>query len=462
MSASNTAFSALSFITFFLVCIPFPWHLEAWNTGTCLYMAWTALGLLTLFINSVIWADNAINYAPVWCDISSKIIIGLSIAIPAASLCINHRLYCIAAVRSVTRTKAEKYRAIMVDLSIGLGIPIVVMVLHYIVQGHRFNIFEQVGCYPFTYNTPPAYFLVFMVPLPIGLISGTYSVMSIVAFRKRHAEFKEILSSNSNLNSNRFFRLMALAGIEVICCVPLSITTIILNATRGEVRPWISWEDTHYGFSRVDQVPAVLWRADPTANVSIEMSRWLVIVCGLVFFAFFGFADEAQKHYKLAFDSVAKRVGYTSNGTTKVGSGNTNSTGFTKSFNKSKGTASANGTSLRGAGAGMPIFISQDVVEKRDSLDTLSDLTSIKDSEFASEVGSRPPSQFNTLTKESGLVPPAIVSSAESTNSTSTIVEPRPPTRRPISFPTSVTPSDGSFLDLSPSEPPRAGNDNRV
>ncbi|PPQ64993.1 hypothetical protein CVT26_015702 [Gymnopilus dilepis] len=460
MSPSNTAFSAFSFITFVLVCIPFPWHLEAWNTGTCLYMAWTALGLLTLFINSVIWADNAINYAPVWCDITSKIIIGISVAIPAASLCINHRLYCIAAVRSVTRTKAEKYRAIMIDLAIGLGIPFTVMVLHYIVQGHRFNIFEEVGCYPFTYNTPPAYFLVFMVPLPIGLISGTYSIMSIFAFKKRHAEFKEILSSNSNLNSNRFFRLMALAGIEVICCVPLSITTIILNATRGEVRPWISWEDTHYGFSRVDQIPSVLWRADPTANVSIEMSRWLVVVCGLVFFAFFGFADEAQKHYKLAFDSVAKRVGYTSNGTTKIGSGGSSS-GFIKSFNKSKGAASTNGTASQG-GAGMPIFISQDVVEKRDSLDTLSDLTSIKDSDFASEIGSRPPSQFNTLTKESGLVPPVAVSQAHSDTGSVTVVESPSSTRRPISFPTSVTPSDGSFLDLSPSEAPRAGNDNRV
>jgi len=75
--------------------------------------------------------------------------------------------------------------------------------------------------------------------------------MSIIAFRKRHAEFKEILSSNSNLNSNRFVRLMALAAIEVACSIPLAITTMVLNATRGEVRPWISWEDTHYGMQSV-------------------------------------------------------------------------------------------------------------------------------------------------------------------------------------------------------------------
>jgi len=45
----------------------------------------------------------------------------------------------------------------------------------YIVQGHRYNIFEEVGCFPFTYNTPPAYLLVWMVPIPIGLTSGAYS-----------------------------------------------------------------------------------------------------------------------------------------------------------------------------------------------------------------------------------------------------------------------------------------------
>ncbi|KAF9562763.1 STE3-like pheromone receptor [Agrocybe pediades] len=328
MSVDNQVFSAFSFITFILVLIPFPWHLEAWNTGTCLYMAWTAVALLSLFINSVMWNDNAIDFAPVWCDISSKIIIGISVAIPSASLCINHRLYSIAAVRTVTRTKAEKRRSIIVDLVIGLGIPLVVMALHYIVQGHRYNIFEDIGCYPSTYNTPPAYALVFMMPVVIGLASGTYSIMSIIAFRKRQAEFKEILSANSNLSSHRFFRLMALAGIEVLCCVPFGIASMVLNATRGVVSPWISWEDTHYNFSRVDQVLAQFWKLDPTTRTSLEMTRWLVVVCGLVFFAFFGFADEAQKHYRLAFDSVARRVGYTTNGSTKVGTGSTGSSGY--------------------------------------------------------------------------------------------------------------------------------------
>ena len=147
-------------------------------------------------------------------------------------------------------------------------------------------------------------------------------VMSFIAFRKCHTEFKQVLSSNSNLSQSRYFRLMALAGIDVLACVPLNIMSIIVNCTRAEVFAWVSWEDTHYGFSRIDQFPADVWRSDSTANVALEVTRWLVVIAGLTFFAFFGFADEAQKNYKLMFSSVAKRVGYTSTGTvsTKIGS----------------------------------------------------------------------------------------------------------------------------------------------
>ena len=44
-------------------------QVTASNTGTCLYIVWTALGCLNQFINAVIWNKNTVNRAPVWCDI---------------------------------------------------------------------------------------------------------------------------------------------------------------------------------------------------------------------------------------------------------------------------------------------------------------------------------------------------------------------------------------------------------
>lgn len=44
----------------------------------------------------------------------------------------------------------------------------------YIVSGHRFNILEDVGCYPAIINTWLAYLLVGTWPIVIGLISAVY------------------------------------------------------------------------------------------------------------------------------------------------------------------------------------------------------------------------------------------------------------------------------------------------
>ena len=117
-------FSVFAFLGFILVLIPLPWHLHAWNSGTCYFMIWTSIACLNQFVNSIVWADNALNPTPIWCDIcmfvfirssvhaehpilAIRIILGASVGIPAASLCINRRLYHIARIHTVTITQAE-------------------------------------------------------------------------------------------------------------------------------------------------------------------------------------------------------------------------------------------------------------------------------------------------------------------------------------------------------------------
>lgn len=87
-------------------------------------MAWTGLSCLVFFINSIIWNNNIVNRAPVWCDISKspdslhrhsphpsllgvRFYVGIGFATPATCLCISRRLCLIAGVRNVVVTKAE-------------------------------------------------------------------------------------------------------------------------------------------------------------------------------------------------------------------------------------------------------------------------------------------------------------------------------------------------------------------
>ncbi|KAH7924989.1 fungal pheromone STE3G-protein-coupled receptor [Leucogyrophana mollusca] len=307
---SYPAFPIFAVIGSILVLIPLPWHFQAWNSGTCLYMIWTALGLLNMAINSIVWRSTAINYAPVWCDISSRLIVGVAVAIPAASLCINRRLYKIATVSTVTTSRAQKRRDVIVDLTIGLGIPIVQMVLQFIVEGHRFNIFEDVGCYPYTFNTPLAYPLSIVWPVVIGLISAVYCILTLRAFMKRRAQFSEFLSSTTSLTISRYFRLMALATLELLCTTPICAYGIYLNVATAPIEPWKGFADAHYNYSRVVEYPAVIWRMNFTSVVSLELARWSLVFCAFAFFGFFGFADEARKNYRRVYAAAAKCFGF--------------------------------------------------------------------------------------------------------------------------------------------------------
>ncbi|KAL4259943.1 G-protein coupled receptor 4 family protein [Pleurotus pulmonarius] len=299
-------FSLLGFI---FALIPLPWHLQAWNSGTCLYMIWTAIGCLVYFVNSIVWHNNAIDWAPLWCDISTRLIVGLSVAIPAASLCINRRLYKIASVQTVSISRGEKRRAVLVDLAIGLGIPALQMPLQFIVQGHRYDIWEDIGCLPTTYNTVPAYPLSFAWPITISLISAIYCALTLRAFMRRRAQFNQFLSHNSSLTVSRYFRLMLLATIELVIGIPINAYGIYLNATSAPVQPWLGWADAHFDWYTIDTFPGVLWRSSARTIVTLELSRWLIVFCAFLFFGFFGFADEARKQYRLAYQFVAQKLG---------------------------------------------------------------------------------------------------------------------------------------------------------
>lgn len=288
----------------------------------------------------------------------------------------------------------------MVDLAIGLGLPVMEMILRmspqlkifyislieiiseYIPQGHRFDIYEDFGCFPFTYNTPVALVLVSVPPVLIGCISAVYSVLSIRAFSKSRAQFKELLSGNNNLSTDRYIRLMLLAGIEALCTVPIGAYTLYLNGSVGVVSPWLGWADTHAGFSRVDQYPSIIWHFIPGLYTALELTRWFPIMCAIIFFAFFGFAEEARKNYRSAVQSVAKHTGISSsfNGTGLFSSNG--SVTFSRCSSRSGSNLSfpyrtkSKGSEVSTTGRGtLPVFVQRHTLRKHDSLDSFSDMS---------------------------------------------------------------------------------------
>jgi pheromone a factor receptor len=130
--------------------------------------------------------------------------------------------------------------------------------------------------------------------------------MTIYAFYKRVHQFGQFMTANRNLNRGRYFRLMALSSIEIFGTIPLGTYWIVFDAKTG-VGSWKSWAWQHGDYSRVIQVPDFMWKNEFNSVVGLEVYRWSLVLCAFIFFAFFGFAEEARQHYRLIYTSLFHR-----------------------------------------------------------------------------------------------------------------------------------------------------------
>jgi hypothetical protein len=70
--------------------------------------------------------------------------------------------------------------------------------------------------------------------------------------------------------------------------------------------PFPGLKQEHYDFSEIYPLPAVLWRATTVSELSMELSRWIAVWCGFVFFAIFGFTKESCNNYQAALQLVVQ------------------------------------------------------------------------------------------------------------------------------------------------------------
>ncbi|KAJ7908598.1 pheromone A receptor-domain-containing protein [Mycena leptocephala] len=302
MSPTVPLFSIFALLGFVLALVPLYWQFEVWNVGTIWYIFWIALSCFDRYFNSVLWAGNTVNSAPAWCEISIRIAMAASVGLPAASLCINHRLYEIASVPpAAVLSKHTKRRAIIVDSFISGLFPSLYIVLQLVVQRHRFNILEDIGCTVDLYDSLPTYFIAYTAPTLLSFGSFVYCALAMSAMSASRANLAEVLSPHKNLTPSRFLRLTGLALATLFLTIPLGLLNIAANATAAALSTQRS-----------------LWTASETNHLAVELARWMGPACALTFFALFGVAEEAREHYMRAFTAVSNafwntlaRMGFT-------------------------------------------------------------------------------------------------------------------------------------------------------
>ncbi|KAL4061745.1 GPCR fungal pheromone mating factor [Scleroderma citrinum] len=297
MQPPSLPFSA--FLAAILVIIPLPWHWRARNVGTLAIMIWLFVMNIIYGVNIIVWTGNVDNPAPVWCDISTKLIVGANVALPIATMCICKHLELVSSNRHVRMDNKDRQRRIIFDSIMCFCLPLVFMALHYVVQGHRYDIIEDFGCQPAIYVSIAALFLVYMPPLVFSLATLVYAALALHHFMRRRLSFvMHLQNSNSALTTHRYLRLMAMAVTEMFWGTALTAFNIYSNFSYG-LRPWISWQNVHSNFSRVDLYPTLY--LSPSFLRSLYLFWWAMPASAFIFFLFFGFGEEARKEYWKVF-----------------------------------------------------------------------------------------------------------------------------------------------------------------
>ena len=118
------------------------------------------------------------------------------------------------------------------------------------------------------------------------------------------------MASSQAFSSGLYFRLMIISSTEILGTIPMGTYILVTNLKEG-VGHWESWASMHSHYSAVYQVPGSIWKNNRQISQNLDMPRWLVVVCAFIFFAFFGFAEEARQNYRRVYTLLVSRIGYT-------------------------------------------------------------------------------------------------------------------------------------------------------
>ncbi|VDC01593.1 unnamed protein product [Peniophora sp. CBMAI 1063] len=277
---------------------------QSWNLGVAFLCFWLFLENLTGGINAIIWSDNADIKLYVYCDIVSRLNMITSIVKPMATLIISRRLYLIARLQSVEPLdKAAKRKELAIEWTLGLVIPLVVAgPLYYVVQWPRFQVEEGFGCD----NSSDGSILKILLLDSWNVVPPLVSIVIYYPhvarlFHRQSRDINQFLQSNDSVSRTNYFRILALASIDILLTLPVGIANIVLEVEEtlpyGPIPFYFGWTYDHTdwhpeSFSYADLV------AQGTSSVAgAYFTQWTSPILAFAIFGLFGVTSEARALY---------------------------------------------------------------------------------------------------------------------------------------------------------------------
>jgi pheromone a factor receptor len=178
------AFSVFSCIGFLLCIGPayFNWKIPGRPWATLIVIGWIFALNLVAFIDSLIWSSEDSSHwwdGKIYCDISSRIKSEFPVGVPGATIGICRFLAEATNPNpSQTDLKHNTFKRNMIDLGLGVILPLIQVPLKYIVQPSRYYIIGVNGCSPRIDTSWPAIPIDFLWSPILSLIAAGYACMT--------------------------------------------------------------------------------------------------------------------------------------------------------------------------------------------------------------------------------------------------------------------------------------------
>ncbi|KAI0033475.1 GPCR fungal pheromone mating factor [Vararia minispora EC-137] len=281
---------------------------QSWNFGVmalCFGLFWLNL---TFAVSHIVWAHSADLKAYVYCDIATHIQIFVAILRPASTLIITRRLYLILAEGGL-HPPSRREVGQLAFLAISLTTPL--SIIDYIVQSSRFGIMLGVGCFEGLADTYLSVLLLGSWSVTLPLISCTFFPAWIVwQIIRRRREIAELRGSNGTAISGSYFRILAIASLDILLTLPSGIAQFVLNLVSlvEEGAPFYSsWAEVHQDFAPI----SVSGTGGSPASLALTyLTFWMPVVLALLISLLIGTTRESFERYQLVFRRIATSFGF--------------------------------------------------------------------------------------------------------------------------------------------------------
>ncbi|VDB87015.1 unnamed protein product [Peniophora sp. CBMAI 1063] len=187
---------------------------------------------------------------------------------------------------------------------LGLGIPLLVAgPLYYVVQGLRFQVLEGFGCSNATDGSILHILLIRLWTVIPPLVTITIYYPHVARIFYLHGrEVTHFLQSNNSVNRTHYFRILALASIDILLTLPIGIANIVLSvedevARIGPIPFYFGWTYDHTGWQPQSYSYAAVVSEGTFVVAQEYFVQWTSPALAFAIFALFGITAEARASY---------------------------------------------------------------------------------------------------------------------------------------------------------------------